>query len=270
MADYVGALDQGTTSTRFMIFDHSGSVVGVDQKEHEQIYPKPGWVEHDPKEIWQRSQEVTDGALKKAGIGASDLAAVGITNQRETAVVWDRNTGEPVYNALVWQDTRQQDIVDSLSADGGQDRFREKTGLPLATYFSGTKVRWILDNVEGARARAEAGDLVFGNIDTLVHLEPHRRDQRRRARDRRHERQSHDAHEPGDARLGRRPAARRSGSPGRCCPRSGRRPRCTARRRERSRASRWRATSATSRRPRSVRPPTTSATRRTRTARATS
>ena len=166
MADYVGALDQGTTSTRFMIFDHSGSVVAVDQKEHEQIYPKPGWVEHDPKEIWQRSQEVTDGALKKAGIAASDLAAVGITNQRETAVVWDRNTGEPVYNALVWQDTRQQDIVDSLAADGGQDRFRGKTGLPLATYFSGTKVRWILDNVEGARARAEAGDLVFGNIDT--------------------------------------------------------------------------------------------------------
>jgi glycerol kinase len=166
MADYVGALDQGTTSTRFMIFDHSGSVVGVDQKEHEQIFPKPGWVEHDPKEIWERSGEVTAGALKKAGIAASDLAAVGITNQRETAVVWDRNTGEPVYNALVWQDTRQQDIVDSLSADGGQDRFRDKTGLPLATYFSGTKVRWILDNVDGARARAEAGDLVFGNIDT--------------------------------------------------------------------------------------------------------
>jgi glycerol kinase len=166
MADYVGALDQGTTSTRFMIFDHAGAVVGVDQKEHEQIYPKPGWVEHDPKEIWARSTEVIDGGLKKAGIGASDLAAVGITNQRETAVVWDRNTGEPVYNALVWQDTRQQDLVDQLSADGGQDRFREKTGLPLATYFSGTKVRWILDNVEGARARAEAGDLMFGNIDT--------------------------------------------------------------------------------------------------------
>jgi glycerol kinase len=165
MADYVGALDQGTTSTRFMIFDHSGAVVGVDQKEHEQIFPKPGWVEHDPKEIWERCGEVTAGALKKAGISASDLAAVGITNQRETTVVWDRNTGEPIYNALVWQDTRQQDIVDSLSADGGQDRFRAKTGLPLATYFSGTKIRWILDNVEGARARAEAGDLAFGNID---------------------------------------------------------------------------------------------------------
>src|SRR5580765_908702 len=138
MAKYSAAVDQGTTSTRFMIFDHAGSVVGVDQKEHEQIFPKPGWVEHDAKEIWQRSQEVIDGALKKAGIGASDLAAVGITNQRETALVWDRNTGEPVYNALVWQDTRQQDIVDSL-ADGDQNRLREKTGLPLATYFSGTK-----------------------------------------------------------------------------------------------------------------------------------
>jgi glycerol kinase len=166
MADYVGALDQGTTSTRFMIFDHAGAVKGIDQKEHEQIFPKPGWVEHDPKEIWTRCQEVIDGALSKAGITAADLAAVGITNQRETTVVWDRKTGEPVYNALVWQDTRQQDIVDALSADGGQDRFREKTGLPLATYFSGTKVRWILDNVEGARARAEAGDLAFGNIDS--------------------------------------------------------------------------------------------------------
>jgi glycerol kinase len=168
MADYVGAIDQGTTSTRFMIFDHSGKVVGVDQREHEQIYPKPGWVEHDPKEIMTRTGEVIDAALKKAGIKASDLAAVGITNQRETTVVWNRKTGEPVYNALVWQDTRTQDIVTELSKDGGQDRFREKTGLPLATYFSGTKVKWVLDNVEGARAKAEAGDLAFGNIDTWV------------------------------------------------------------------------------------------------------
>ncbi|HEY7668864.1 MAG TPA: glycerol kinase GlpK [Actinomycetota bacterium] len=166
MAEYVGALDQGTTSTRFMIFDHGGNVVGIDQKEHEQIYPKPGWVEHDPAEVWTRSQEVIAGALEKAGISASDLAAVGITNQRETTVVWDRNTGEAVYNALVWQDTRTQGIVDELSADGGQDRFRDKVGLPLATYFSGTKVKWVLDNVEGARARADAGDLVFGNMDT--------------------------------------------------------------------------------------------------------
>jgi glycerol kinase len=168
MADYVGAIDQGTTSTRFMIFDHSGKVVGVDQREHEQIYPKPGWVEHDPKEILTRMDEVIEAGLKKANIEASDLAAVGITNQRETTVVWDRNTGQPVYNALVWQDTRTQDIVTELSRDGGQDRFRETTGLPLATYFSGTKVKWVLDNVEGARAKAEAGDLVFGNIDTWV------------------------------------------------------------------------------------------------------
>jgi glycerol kinase len=168
MADYVGAIDQGTTSTRFMIFDHSGKVVGVDQREHEQIYPKPGWVEHDPKEIMTRTDEVIDAALKKAAIEASDLAAVGITNQRETAVVWDRDTGAPVYNALVWQDTRTQDIVTELSKNGGQDRFRETTGLPLATYFSGTKVKWILDNVEGARDKADAGSLAFGNIDTWV------------------------------------------------------------------------------------------------------
>jgi len=166
MANYVGALDQGTTSTRFMIFDHTGGVVGVDQKEHEQIYPKPGWVEHDPMEIWTRSTEVIDAALKKANLKASDLAAVGITNQRETTVVWDRRTGKPVYNALVWQDTRTQDIVNALSSQGGQDRFRAKTGLPLATYFSGTKVKWVLDNVDGARAAADAGNLAFGNIDT--------------------------------------------------------------------------------------------------------
>jgi glycerol kinase len=168
MADYVGAVDQGTTSTRFMVFDHSGGVVGVDQKEHEQIYPKPGWVEHDPMEIIARTHDVIDGGLKKAGITASDLAAVGITNQRETTVVWDRTTGKPIYNALVWQDTRTQGVVDELSADGGQDRFREKAGLPLATYFSGTKAKWLLENVEGARAKAEAGDLLFGNIDTWV------------------------------------------------------------------------------------------------------
>ncbi|MGP0052144.1 MAG: glycerol kinase GlpK [Solirubrobacteraceae bacterium] len=166
MPKYSAALDQGTTSSRAMIFDHSGRVVAVSQKEHEQIYPKPGWVEHDPKEIWARCQEVLDEALAKAGASVDDVAALGITNQRETAVVWDRNTGEPVHNALVWQDTRTDKLVDELSADGGQDRFRSKVGLPLATYFSGPKVRWILDNVDGARAKAEAGDLAFGNIDT--------------------------------------------------------------------------------------------------------
>ena len=166
MTKYVGALDQGTTSTRFMIFDHAGGVVGIHQKEHEQIFPKPGWVEHDPAEIWARSQEVIKGALDKVGIAASDLAAVGITNQRETAVVWDKNTGKAVYNAIVWQDTRTDVYVNEFGKDGGQDRFRAKVGLPLATYFSGPKVKWILDNVDGARAKAEAGDLLFGNIDT--------------------------------------------------------------------------------------------------------
>ncbi|HEX2367655.1 MAG TPA: FGGY family carbohydrate kinase, partial [Acidimicrobiia bacterium] len=146
MAQYAAAVDQGTTSTRFMIFDHGGNVIGIDQKEHEQIYPKPGWVEHDANEIWTRTQEVVDGALQKTGISASDIAAVGVTNQRETALVWDRNTGEPVYNAIVWQDTRTDQICNELAADGGQDRFRDKVGLPLATYFSGPKIRWVLDN----------------------------------------------------------------------------------------------------------------------------
>jgi glycerol kinase len=166
MAKYAAALDQGTTSSRAMIFDHSGQVVSVAQKEHEQIYPKPGWVEHDPKEIWARCQEVLDEALEQAGAGKDDVAGLGITNQRETAVVWDRNTGEPIHNALVWQDTRTDKLVDEFSKDGGQDRFREKVGLPLATYFSGPKVRWLLDNVDGAREKAEAGDLMFGNMDT--------------------------------------------------------------------------------------------------------
>jgi glycerol kinase len=151
-----------------MIFNHEGRVVSVSQKEHEQIYPKPGWVEHDANEIWARSQEVLDEALSEAGGNKDDIAALGITNQRETTVVWDRNTGEPVMNAIVWQDTRTDKVVDELSRDGGQARFQEKVGLPLATYFSGPKVRWILDNVDGARDRAEAGDLVFGNIDTWL------------------------------------------------------------------------------------------------------
>jgi glycerol kinase len=166
MAEYAAAVDQGTTSTRFMVFDHGGQVVGVDQKEHEQIYPKPGWVEHDANEIWQRTQEVISAGLGK--INASDIAAVGVTNQRETTVVWDRTTGEPVYNAIVWQDTRTDQICNELMADGGQDRFRAKTGLPIATYFSGPKIKWILENVDGIRDKAEAGDVIFGNIDTWV------------------------------------------------------------------------------------------------------
>jgi glycerol kinase len=166
MADYAGALDQGTTSTRFMIFDHAGQVVAIDQKEHEQIFPRPGWVEHNATEIWQRSQEVIEGALGNAGLSASDLAAVGVTNQRETTVVWDKATGQPIHNAIVWQDTRTDVICNELSAAGGQDRFRATTGLPIATYFSGPKIKWMLDNVDGARARAEAGEILFGNIDT--------------------------------------------------------------------------------------------------------
>src|SRR6476469_4271000 len=168
MAKYAAAIDQGTTSSRCMVFDHGGNVVSVAQKEHEQIYPKPGWVEHDPMEVWSRTEEVVAGALKEAGIDKGELSGIGIPNQRETAVVWDRNTGEPVYNAIVWQDTRTDRICDELMKDGGQDRFRPKTGLPIATYFSAPKVRWILENVDGARARAEAGDLMFGNMDTWV------------------------------------------------------------------------------------------------------
>ena len=168
MAKYVAAIDQGTTSTRFMIFDHGGNVIAVDQKEHKQIYPKPGWVEHDALEIWERTQEVMKGALAKAKCNVSDIAAIGITNQRETTVLWDKNTGKPIYNAIVWQDTRTDVIINELARDGGQDRFRLKTGLPLATYFSGPKLKWILDNVEGARAKAENGDLLFGNIDTWL------------------------------------------------------------------------------------------------------
>lgn len=168
MAKYAAAVDQGTTSTRFMIFDHSGQVVGVDQKEHEQIYPKPGWVEHDPLEIWTRTQEVIEGALRKSGVEPKEIAAVGVTNQRETTVVWEKATGKPVYNAIVWQDTRTDKICNELAADGGQDRLRPKTGLPLATYFSGPKIKWILDNVPGVREKAEKGEVLFGNIDTWV------------------------------------------------------------------------------------------------------
>ncbi len=168
MAKYVGAVDQGTTSTRFMVFSHEGQVVAIDQKEHEQIFPDRGWVEHDPAEVWTNTQEVIEGCLSKGGIDPKDIAAVGVTNQRETTVVWEKATGKAIHNALVWQDTRTDKICDELAADGGPDRFRAKTGLPIATYFSGPKIRWLLDNVEGARAKAEAGELLFGNMDTWV------------------------------------------------------------------------------------------------------
>ena len=168
MPKYIAAIDQGTTSTRFMIFDHEGNAITADQKEHEQIYPKPGWVEHDPLEIWRRTQEVIEGALKKGGIDPKEIAAIGITNQRETTVVWDKKTGKPVYNAIVWQDTRTDEICNELVKQGRQDSLKEKTGLPLATYFSGPKLKWMLDNLPGVRARAEKGELLFGNIDTWL------------------------------------------------------------------------------------------------------
>ncbi len=165
---YIAAIDQGTTSTRCMIFDHDGLVVAVDQKEHEQIFPRSGWVEHNAVEIWNNTRSVVAGALANADLKPGDIAAVGITNQRETALVWDRATGEPVYNAIVWQDTRTDRIAVALGGDEGPEKYKAVTGLPLATYFAGPKVKWILDNVDGARARADAGDLVMGTMDTWV------------------------------------------------------------------------------------------------------
>jgi glycerol kinase len=168
MTKYVAAIDQGTTSSRLILFDQDGRPRCVDQREHEQITPQAGWVEHDAKEIWRRTREVIGGAMASSCAEAGDVAAIGITNQRETTVVWDRETGEPVYHAIVWQDTRTADIVRELAGDEGPDRLRKDVGLPLSTYFSGPKITWILDNVEGARARAEAGGLAFGTMDTWV------------------------------------------------------------------------------------------------------
>lgn len=168
MTTHIVAIDQGTTSTRAVVVDAKGSIVSVGQHPHEQIFPQPGWVEHDPMEIWTNTQEVIGQALGKGSLTRHDVAAIGITNQRETAVVWDRATGEPVYNAIVWQDTRTQGLIDELAADGGVRRFAETTGLPLATYFSASKIAWILEHVDGARERAEAGGLAFGTIDTWL------------------------------------------------------------------------------------------------------
>ncbi|MGG7575856.1 glycerol kinase GlpK [Streptomyces sirii] len=165
---FIAAIDQGTTSSRCIVFDRDGRIVSVDQKEHEQILPRPGWVEHDAGEIWANVQDVVTGALDKAGITRAALRAIGITNQRETTLLWDRNTGEPVHNALVWQDTRTDALCKELGRNVGQDRFRRETGLPLASYFSGPKIRWLLDNVEGLRERAEAGDILFGTMDSWL------------------------------------------------------------------------------------------------------
>jgi glycerol kinase len=168
MADYIGAIDQGTTSTRFIVFDRDGRIVTTDQREHEQIHPQAGWVEHDAKEIWRRTREVIGGALADSDLEAGDLAAVGITNQRETTVVWDRETGDPIHNAIVWQDTRTDAVVRELAGEEGVDRLRDRVGLPLSTYFAGPKVTWLLDHVDGARERAENGELAFGTIDSWL------------------------------------------------------------------------------------------------------
>jgi glycerol kinase len=168
MAQYIGALDLGTTSNRFIVFDHSGAIAAVDQMEHEQIFPKPGWVEHDPMEIWRNTQRVIQGALGKSGIAGSQIKAIGVTNQRETSVLWDRHTGKPYHNAIVWQCTRTDQICRELAAVAGQDRFREKTGLPIATYFSGPKIRWLLEHVPQAREAAAKGDALFGTIESWI------------------------------------------------------------------------------------------------------
>jgi len=162
------AIDQGTTSTRAILFDHSGNIIGKAQKEHEQFYPKPGWVEHDPIEIWRSTQLVIQNALSSSKLDENEISAIGITNQRETTLIWNRFTGKPYYPAIVWQDTRTDMLCNELARSGGQDRFRSKTGLPLATYFSGPKIAWMLENVAGLRLAAENGDAIFGNIDTWV------------------------------------------------------------------------------------------------------
>src|ERR1700742_4733889 len=200
MAEYVAAIDQGTTSSRLILFDKDARIQTVDQREHEQITPRAGWVEHDAKEIWRRTREVIGGAMAKSDAEAGDVAAIGITNQRETTVVWDRETGEPVYNAIVWQDTRTEDIVRELAGDEGPDRLRKDVGLPPSTYFSGPKIKWILDNVDGARKRAEAGGGAFRDPETAGGPQPHRGGRRGGPPAPRHT-PPPDANEPGHAQL---------------------------------------------------------------------
>jgi glycerol kinase len=168
MSKYIAAIDQGTTSTRCILFDRGGNIICSSQREHQQIYPQPGWVEHDPLEIWQRTQEVIRDVITKSNLLQGDIAAIGVTNQRETALIWDRNTGRPYYNAIVWQDTRTKNICDALAVIGGQNRFRDKVGLPLATYFSGPKIKWMLENIPHLPAAVEQGDAIFGNIDSWI------------------------------------------------------------------------------------------------------
>jgi glycerol kinase len=165
---YLGAVDQGTTSTRFIIFERSGKMVACEQHEHKQIYPQPGWVEHDPEEIWHRTQEVIARGMQQRGLQPTDFAAIGITNQRETTILWERDTGRAVHNAIVWQDTRVASLVSEFAKHGGQNRFRDGTGLPLSTYFSSLKIVWLLENLPGLRRRAENGNVLFGTIDSFL------------------------------------------------------------------------------------------------------
>ncbi len=168
MGNFIGAIDQGTTSTRFIVFDQNANIVASDQKEHRQIYPRPGWVEHDALEIWSNTQDVIQNAMRKSGLRSDDITALGITNQRETCVLWNKETGQPYSNAIVWQDTRSQIICDRLSNNFGIDRFRQKTGLPLATYFSGPKIRWLIDNIPAIQRDIKKGIVLFGNMDTWI------------------------------------------------------------------------------------------------------
>ena len=207
MSKLLGALDQGTTSTRFVLIDTGGDIVAQAQREHRQICPRPGWVEHDAAEIWRNAQAVIEAALAKAKVSARDLSAVGVANQRETTVLWDAATGAPLHNAIVWMDTRTQAAVDRLAALGVGDRVRAKTGLPLATYFSALKLGWLLDETPGARARATEGAALFGTIDFLGHLEFDGRRRQRPPYRRRDQRLAHAADEPRNAELGRRAAA---------------------------------------------------------------
>ncbi len=196
-ARYIAAVDQGTTSSRCMIFDEAGAVAARAQAEHRQIHPRPGWVEHDALEIWSNVSGVVSAAMAKLGVAPADLAAVGITNQRETTLLWDKATGRPIANAIVWQDTRTAALTEALGADGGQDRFRARCGLPLATYFSGPKIRWLLDHTPGLRARAQAGRDPFWHDGQLADLEADGP-----ACHRCHQRQPHHADESRDPGLG--------------------------------------------------------------------
>ena len=243
MSRYIGAIDQGTTSTRFIVFDRGGETIANAQMEHRQIYPRPGWVEHDPLEIWRNTQAVIAEALRGADLTRRDLAAVGITNQRETTLLWDRATGTPIANAVVWQDTRVDPLVAEYARDGGQDRFRAQTGLPLASYFSALKLRWLLDNVPDARRRARGRRPCVRHDRYLAAVASDRT-----ASDRRHQCQPHATDEPGDAATGMTRCWQRSAFPAPCCRRLLPRPRCTARAAACWTACRSPAFSATSRR----------------------